>query len=99
MTTEVEGQIECPNSTKPLVSGWRILEYERPEFMQLVNAVISLKGDEEEVYYRQPFRWFNDRHELQSNCYEMFSMEGIAEFKNKKIVRTYGEHIFVAACH
>lgn len=74
------------------------LEYETPEFMQLVNAVISLKSEEEVVYYRQAFRWFNDRHELQSNCYEMFSMEKVAEYKSQKIVRSYGEHIFVASC-
>jgi hypothetical protein len=87
---------ETANGTKPVLSAaFHLLEYEKAEFLTLVESVKALMSDGEQIYYRQAFRWRNSEGEPQSNCYEMFPAESIANAKGLKIIRQYGEHIFI----
>jgi len=70
-------------------------EYEKAEFLTLVESVKALMNEGEQIYYRQAFRWHNADNEPQSNCYEMFPAESIANAKKLKIIRQYGKHIFI----
>lgn len=70
-------------------------EYERPQFLNLVESVKALMNEGEQIFYRQAFRWRDSENQPQSNCYEMFPAESIANAKGLKIVRKYGEHIFI----
>jgi hypothetical protein len=92
----VETTTSSPNSTNAVLSAaFRQLEYEKPEFLTLIEAVKALMNEGEQIYYRQAFRWRNAENEPQSNCYEMFPAESIANAKGLKIIRQYGEHIFI----
>jgi len=87
---------EIANGTKPLGSAaFYQLEYEKAEFLSLVQSVKSLMNEGEQLFYRQAFRWRNADNEPQSNCYEMFPAKSIANAKGLKIIRQYGEHIFI----
>jgi hypothetical protein len=72
-----------------------MLEYERPEYDDLVKLVIALKVPNEVVCYRKPFRWMWGDGEVMNNCYEGYSPEFVAEAKEITISRKYGDHIFV----
>lgn len=87
---------ETANGTKPVLSAaFHQLEYEKAEFLTLIESVKALMNEGEQIYYRQAFRWRNADNEPQSNCYEMFPAESIANAKGLKIIRQYGEHIFI----
>lgn len=95
MTTEIL-KTETANGTKPVLSAaFHQLEYEKAEFLTLIESVKALMNEGEQIYYRQAFRWRNAKNEPQSNCYEMFPAENIANAKGLKIIRQYGEHIFI----
>jgi hypothetical protein len=72
------------------------LEYEKTEFINLVEAIRDLKEEEEKIFYRNPFRWKDEEDNVVNNGYESFSAESIAEMKGVEIVRKYGDHIFIA---
>ena len=42
-----------------------ILEYEKPEFLDLVIAVENLMVEGEEIFFRRAFRWVNANNEVQ----------------------------------
>lgn len=84
------------NDAKPVLSAaFHQLEYEKAQFLTLIESVKALMNEGEQIYYRQAFRWRNADNEPQSNCYEMFPAESIANAKGLKIIRKYGEHIFI----
>src|SRR5574337_265205 len=73
----------------------KFLEYEKPEFMDFVRSVITIKETYGEVIYRGAYRWHSENGDAISNGYEMFAAQSIAQTIGKKIERFYGEHCFV----
>ena len=70
----------------------RMLDYERLNAAEIAKAIYTVPG--ESVIVRSAFRWLRNG-EVIPNGYEMFSMEGICEDRNWKIVARYGDHIAI----
>lgn len=67
-----------------------ILTYENKLIMQPIIDHLKTQCEEgEKVIYRDCFRWKNQDGHVLSNCYEMFSLEGVAGLCNYEIVHNF----------